>query len=153
VISLGRPTIPSCGRYPNMPRPREVLPGRTYRITRRCTQRQFLLRPDPETNNAFIYCLAVAAQRADVEVIFTAAQSNHHHTGIYDPKGTYPRITSSHLPPLPLRANLGLAPVEETEQVLLGHFGLASPVFCHPSAVVGRRGNVLDRSTGSRPNS
>jgi len=30
-------------------------------ITRRCTQRQFLMRPDPVTNNAFIYCLAVAA--------------------------------------------------------------------------------------------
>jgi len=73
-----------------MPLPREVLPGRTYMITRRCTQRQFLLRPDPATNNAFIYCLAVAAQRAGVLPIFTAAESNHHHTGIYDPLGTYP---------------------------------------------------------------
>ena len=27
-------------------------------ITRRCTQRQFLLRPDQATNNAFIYCPA-----------------------------------------------------------------------------------------------
>lgn len=62
-------------------------------ITRRCTQRQFLLRPDPETNNAFIYCLAVAAERADVWVSFTAAQSNHHHTGIHDPNGTYPQFT------------------------------------------------------------
>jgi hypothetical protein len=26
-------------------------------ITRRCTQRRFLLRPDRETNNAFTYCL------------------------------------------------------------------------------------------------
>jgi putative transposase len=75
-----------------MPKPREVLPGRTYMITRRCTQRQFLMRPDPETNNAFIYCLAVAAERAGVRVIFTAAQSNHHHTGIYDAKGTYPEF-------------------------------------------------------------
>jgi putative transposase len=59
-------------------------------ITRRCTQRQFLLRPDPDTNNAFIYCLAVAVQRSGVWPIFTAAESNHHHTGIYDPLGTYP---------------------------------------------------------------
>ena len=73
-----------------MPLPREVLPGRTYMITRRCTQRQFLLRPDPATNNAFIYCLAVAAQRSGVLLLFTAAESNHHHTGIYDPLGTYP---------------------------------------------------------------
>ncbi len=75
-----------------MPKPREVLPARTYMITRRCTQRQFLMRPDLETNNAFIYCLAVAAERAGVKVIFTAAESNHHHTGIYDPKGTYPEF-------------------------------------------------------------
>jgi putative transposase len=73
-----------------MPLPREVLPGRTYMITRRCTQRQFLLRPDPATNNAFIYCLAVAVQRSGVLPLFTAAESNHHHTGIHDPFGTYP---------------------------------------------------------------
>ena len=54
-------------------------------IARRCTQRQFLLRPDRETNNAFIYCLAVAAQRYGIRVIFTAAMSNHHYTGIEAP--------------------------------------------------------------------
>jgi REP element-mobilizing transposase RayT len=59
-------------------------------ITRRCTQRQFLMRPDRETNNAFIYCLAVAAQRFGIRVLFTVAMSNHHHTGIYDPDGSYP---------------------------------------------------------------
>ena len=59
-------------------------------ITRRCTQRQFLMRPDRETNNAFIYCLAVAAERFGIRVLFTVAMSNHHHTGIYDPDGCYP---------------------------------------------------------------
>src|SRR5215212_10204097 len=43
--------------------PRQVLPGQFYLITRRCTQRQFLLRPDRDTNNAFTYCLIEAAQR------------------------------------------------------------------------------------------
>jgi putative transposase len=70
--------------------PREVLPGQSYMITRRCTQRQFLMRPDAETNNAFIYCLAEAASRYRIEVLFTVAMSNHHHTGIYDPEGNYP---------------------------------------------------------------
>jgi REP element-mobilizing transposase RayT len=70
--------------------PREVLPRRTYMITRRCTQRQFLMRPDRETNNAFIYCLAEAASRYGIKVLFTTAMSNHHHTGIYDPDGNYP---------------------------------------------------------------
>src|SRR5262245_15023278 len=58
--------------------------------TRRCTQRQFLMRPDRQTNNAFIYCLAEAASRFDIVVLFTTAMSNHHHTGIYDPGGNYP---------------------------------------------------------------
>jgi putative transposase len=71
---------------------REVLPGRTYMITRRCTQRQFLMRPDKETNNAFIYCLAEAAERYGIEIIFTVAMSNHHHTGIYDADGNYPEF-------------------------------------------------------------
>src|SRR5690606_14564919 len=35
-----------------MTAPRPVYPGRLLFITRRCTQRQFLLRPDTETNNA-----------------------------------------------------------------------------------------------------
>jgi putative transposase len=70
--------------------PREVLPRHTYLITRRCTQRQFLMRPDAETNNAFIYCLAEAAQRHGIQVLFTVAMSNHHHTGIYDPDGNDP---------------------------------------------------------------
>ena len=70
--------------------PREVLPGRTYMITRRCTQRQFLMRPDRETNNAFIYCLAEAATDTASRCIFTVAMSNHHHTGIDDPEGNYP---------------------------------------------------------------
>jgi len=77
-------------RNPHVSTPREVLPGRTYMITRRCTQRQFLMRPDRETNNAFIYCLAVAAERFGIRVLFTVAMSNHHHTGIYDPDGCYP---------------------------------------------------------------
>ena len=58
--------------------PRQILPGRFFKITRRCTQRQFLLRPDDETNNAFVYCLAEAAARFGTEVIASSAQSNHH---------------------------------------------------------------------------
>ena len=38
----------------------------------------------------FIYCLAVAAERHGIRVLFTAAMSNHHHTGIHDSEGNYP---------------------------------------------------------------
>lgn len=70
--------------------PRAVIPGRTYLITRRCSERRFFLRPDRETNNAFIYCLAVAARKYGIEVIFTTTMSNHHHTGVVDVEGRLP---------------------------------------------------------------
>ena len=57
--------------------PREVIAGRFYMINRRCTQRQFLMRPDVETNNAFVYCLAEAAQRFRIDVILPSVLSNH----------------------------------------------------------------------------
>lgn len=72
--------------------PRQVLPGQSYMVTRRCTQRQFLMRPDDETNRAFEYCLAVAAERFGIELLFTIAMSNHHHTGIFDRDGRYPEF-------------------------------------------------------------
>jgi REP element-mobilizing transposase RayT len=72
--------------------PRQVLPGRFYLVTRRCTQRQFLLRPDAATNNAFTYCLIEAAQRTQVDVLLPCAMSNHHHTVIYDRFGRYPEF-------------------------------------------------------------
>jgi REP element-mobilizing transposase RayT len=61
-------------------------------ITRRCTQRQFLLRPDRQTNNAFTYCLIEAALRCQIEILLPCAMSNHHHTVIYDRCGRYPEF-------------------------------------------------------------
>ncbi len=73
--------------------PRPVIPGCFYMITRRCTQRQFLLRPDATTNNAFIYCLAEAASRFDIEVLLPVAMSNHIHYVIYDRHGYVNQLT------------------------------------------------------------
>jgi len=61
-------------------------------VTRRCTQRQFLMRPDAQTNESFEYCLAIAAEKCGIELLFTVAMSNHHHTGIFDPDGRYPEF-------------------------------------------------------------
>lgn len=47
----------------------------------------FLLRPDAATNNAFMYCLAVAAALFGIEVLYSMAESNHHHTVIFDRYG------------------------------------------------------------------
>ncbi len=70
--------------------PRPVYPGSACMVTRRCTQRQFLLRPDPDTNNAVIYCLAVAAERFEIDVLDFIQMSNHVHDGIYDRHGNAP---------------------------------------------------------------
>jgi REP element-mobilizing transposase RayT len=59
-------------------------------VTRRCTQRQFLLRPHKQTNNAFIYCLAVAAQKYEVNIIDFVQMSNHLHDAIFDRHGNGP---------------------------------------------------------------
>ncbi len=67
--------------------PRQILPTRFYKVTRRCTQRLFLLRPDDETNNAFLYCLAEAAARFEIDILASSAQSNHHHTDVFDRHG------------------------------------------------------------------
>jgi hypothetical protein len=61
-------------------------------VTRRCTQRQFLLRPDSDTTNAFLYCLGLAADRANMKVVAFIAQANHHHTIVVDVEGRMPEF-------------------------------------------------------------
>ncbi len=70
-----------------MSSPRQISRGRIWMITRRCTQRQFILRPDDETNNSFAYCLAEAAERFQIDVVLPSVMSNHHHTIVYDAYG------------------------------------------------------------------
>jgi putative transposase len=72
--------------------PRQVLPQQFYLVTRRCTQRQFLLRPDAKTNNAFTYALIEAAQRTQIDVLLPCAMSNHYHAVIFDRLGRYPEF-------------------------------------------------------------
>lgn len=73
-----------------MTAPRQVLPGTTYLVTRRCAQRQFLLRPSPVTNGIFLYVLAVAAQRFGVRVHAFCVLSNHFHLVVTDPDARLP---------------------------------------------------------------
>lgn len=73
-----------------MTAPRQILPGRTYQITRRATQRQFLLRPDEKTNQIILYCLGEAALRFGVELHVWLAMSNHYHVILFDLYGCLP---------------------------------------------------------------
>jgi len=73
--------------------PRYVPAGRVWFLSRRCTQRQFLLKPSKRANQAFYYALAVAAEKTGVQVLWAIAMSNHQHAGIYDPLGNMVEFT------------------------------------------------------------
>lgn len=75
-----------------MTQPRQVVPGRMYLITRRTSQRQFLLRPDERTNQILLYCLAEAAARFRTETHVFIALSNHYHLVVTDVFGVLPEF-------------------------------------------------------------
>ena len=72
--------------------PRQILPGTTYLVSRRCTQRQFLLRPCGTTTDVFAYCLAVAAARCGILVHAACVMSNHWHAVVTDPEARLPEF-------------------------------------------------------------
>lgn len=67
-----------------------MLPGTTYLVTRRCAQRQFLLKPSPATNAIFLYVLAVASLKFGVQVHAFVVLSNHFHAIVSDPDARLP---------------------------------------------------------------
>ncbi len=73
-----------------MTAPRQVLPGATYLVTRRCAQRQLLLRPSAVTNEIFLYVLALATRRFEMQVHAFCVLSNHFHLVVTDPHARLP---------------------------------------------------------------
>jgi REP element-mobilizing transposase RayT len=67
-----------------MTAPRQILPDTTYLVTRRCAQRQFLLRPSKVTSQVFLYLLALGARRYGIEVHAYCVMSNHYHLVVTD---------------------------------------------------------------------
>ncbi len=72
--------------------PRQVLPGTTYLVTRRCTQREFLLTPSPLLNAVFKFVLAVAAKRNGIRLHAACVMSDHFHLVLTDPHANLPRF-------------------------------------------------------------
>src|SRR5512142_2671348 len=70
--------------------PRQVVPGTTYLVSRRCSQRQFLLKPSALTNLIFKFVLAVAAARYGVLIHAACVMSNHYHLVLTDPNANLP---------------------------------------------------------------
>jgi putative transposase len=73
-----------------MSRPRQILPGGTYLITRRTLRRHLLLRPDSEMRELVVYLLAVSAERSGILVHGFCAMSTHMHLVVTDPRGELP---------------------------------------------------------------
>lgn len=71
---------------------RQVLPGQTYFITRRCSDRRFFLVPSRVVNGIFLYCLAVAAALTKVQIHAVCVMSNHIHIVLTDPEGVLPKF-------------------------------------------------------------
>jgi putative transposase len=72
---------------------RDISPGAIILLTRRTAERQFFLRPDDETNQILLYCLAVAAKRCNMGVILPSFLSDHHHTSLLDRDARSPEFT------------------------------------------------------------
>lgn len=75
-----------------MSAPRRVVKGTTYLLSRRCSQRQFLLTPSALVNQIFLYCLAVAASRCDMLVHGVCVLGNHYHLVVTDVYGKLPQF-------------------------------------------------------------
>jgi REP element-mobilizing transposase RayT len=70
--------------------PRQVLPGTTWLVTRRCSERRRFLRPSAIVNEIFLFVLAVAARRFGVEVHAFCVMSNHYHLLVTDRRARLP---------------------------------------------------------------
>ncbi len=75
-----------------MTAPRQVLPGSTYLVSRRCTQRECLLQPTELTTAVFKFVLAVAAKRYGVLLHAATVMGNHYHLVLTDPRAELPRF-------------------------------------------------------------
>jgi REP element-mobilizing transposase RayT len=70
--------------------PRQILPGTTFLITRRCSERRFFLRPSRLTNDMFRFALAVTSRRYGILVHAFCVLSNHYHLVVTDPHAWLP---------------------------------------------------------------
>jgi putative transposase len=75
-----------------MTAPRQRLAGKTYLVTRRCSERRFFLKPGSVTNTIFQFVLAVVSARYDVAVHAVCVLSNHIHLVVTDRHANLPEF-------------------------------------------------------------
>ena len=74
--------------------PRKIEKNGVYLLTRRCTERKFLLTPSKTVNQCYLYCLAYAARKTGVLLHAVCVMSTHHHLVVSDPNGRLPEFTA-----------------------------------------------------------
>jgi REP element-mobilizing transposase RayT len=108
-------------------------------VTRRCAQRQFLLRPSQATNAVFLYVLAVAARRFGIRVHAFCVLSNHFHLVVTDPDARLPAF-EQYLCSLVARAlNVSLERLED----FWGPPSYSAVSLLEPSDIVDKAAYVL----------
>lgn len=75
-----------------MTAPRQILPGVTYLVTRRCFDRMLLLRPSALVTELFEYVLAAKAREHGILLHAFCVLSNHWHCVLTDPLGRLPEF-------------------------------------------------------------
>ena len=94
-----------------MTMPRQLLPGSTYLVSRRCSERRFFLRPDNFVGQVFLYVLGCAAALLGVHLHVATILSNHYHMCVTDTRGWLPRLLAQlhRLVALVVKAERGIA--------------------------------------------
>lgn len=122
-----------------MTAPRQVLPGTTYLLTRRCAGRSLLLRPSSAPNEIVLYVLALAARRYGIQVHAFCVMSNHLHLVVTDPFARLPAF-AQHLGSLTARAmNAALGRWES----FWAPGSYSAVALCGPEDVVAKTAYVL----------
>jgi putative transposase len=73
-------------------KPRCVLPGIVYLLTRRCSERRFFLLPEPAVTQIFEYLLGLLAKKYGIAVHAYVVMSNHYHLVVTDTAGRMPDV-------------------------------------------------------------
>jgi len=119
--------------------PRRVVPGMVVMVTRRTLRRTHLLRPDPELNNLFRYCLAIVAQHYGVLVHAAVVMSTHEHLILTDVRGQLPRF----LQELHRLLALGIKVLRKWEGAVWDHEKTSVVELCTQQAVLEKIAYVI----------
>lgn len=130
IVAQGPGPVPACALCMTMPR--RVVPGMTVMITRRTLRRTHLLRPDPELNNYYTYCLAVLAERYDIRVHAAVLMSTHEHLIVTDVRGQLPCFIRE----LHRLIALGIKTLRKWEGAVWDHKKTSVVELCTPAAVI-----------------